>query len=349
MAEVKLRGVSKSFDGIQAVQDLSMTINDGEFVVLLGPTGAGKTTTLRLVAGLEIPNHGQIIIEDIDVTALAPSIRDVTFVFQQYSLYPHYTVFENMAFPLRAPGRNICVADIKKQVTDVAEMLRISSKLNNKVTQLSGGEMQRVSIGRALVRRPKVALMDEPLSSLDAKLREDLRVELKRIQKDLGTTILYVTHDQLEAMTLADRVGILEQGRLIQIGSPKKVYEKPQNICAARRLGSPPINLISPGTIGCEPQFNRAKTIGLRPEDIEIHLEKGLPARVISIEHLGGESVVLLKANGQHIHSFLEHELEISEGDNVFITAKTAKQIEFDEDGDAILNNTAQPRSGRNG
>ena len=225
MAEVEIRAVSKAFKGAPAISDLSLTVGDSEFVALLGPTGAGKTTTLRLVAGLEMPDSGSIRIDGRDVTCDAPADRDVAFVFQQYSLYPHLTVFENMAFALRAPIRRVPEADIRSKVEQIARLLHIESKLQNKATQLSGGQMQRVAIGRALVRSPSIYLMDEPLSSLDAKLRGEMRLELKRIQTDLGATILYVTHDQTEAMTMASRIGVIEAGRLLQIGTPREIYE----------------------------------------------------------------------------------------------------------------------------
>ena len=243
MAEVEIRAVSKIFNKTRAVADLSLTIRDGEFVALLGPTGAGKTTTLRLVAGLEMPDKGSIRIGGRDVTGEAPADRDVAFVFQQYSLYPHLTVFENMAFALRAPIRRLPEAVIRTKVEEVARLLHIETKLHNKATQLSGGQMQRVAIGRALVRSPSIYLMDEPLSSLDAKLRGEMRLELKRIQTDLGATILYVTHDQTEAMTMASRIGVIEAGRLIQIGTPRDIYrESDQRLCrrAARAADDQP-------------------------------------------------------------------------------------------------------------
>ena len=219
MAEVRLNNVSKAFGATLALADVSLTIPDGAFVVLLGPTGAGKTTTLRLIAGLEKPDMGDIAIGGASVLADTPAERDVAMVFQQYSLYPHLTVRENLAFPLRSPMMNWGEAQIAARVAEVAAVLRIAHKLDNKATRLSGGEMQRVSIGRALVRNPRIYLMDEPLSSLDAKLRADLRVELKRIHAELGATFLYVTHDQIEAMTMATHVGVLDRGRLVQFGT----------------------------------------------------------------------------------------------------------------------------------
>src|SRR5260370_22717089 len=214
MAEVALVEVSKSFGAVEAVRDLSLSIANGEFVVLLGPTGAGKTTTLRLIAGLEQPDRGNVVIQGRDVTAEVPAARDVAFVFQQYSLYPHLTVYDNLAFPLRSPARRTNEMAVRRPVLPVAALLHIERKLDNRATALSGGEMQRGAIGRALVREPAVYLMDEPLSSLDAKLLGALRLEIKRIQRELGTTILYVTHDQIEAMTMADRIDVVSQRAL---------------------------------------------------------------------------------------------------------------------------------------
>jgi multiple sugar transport system ATP-binding protein len=253
------------------VQGLSIDIASGEFIVLLGPSGAGKTTTLRLVAGLEKPDSGQVRINGQDVTATPPAMRDVTFVFQQYSLYPHLSVFDNLAFPLRSPLRKISDVDIKTKVTEIARMLRIEDKLQSSATKLSGGQMQRVAIGRALVRSPAVYLMDEPLSSLDAKLRNDLRLELKRIQQDLGATMLYVTHDQVEALTMANRIGVLDQGQLVQLGTPQQVYENPVSVSVASRLGSPRINLLPRAALPHMPMPEQVRTLGLRAEHMRLH------------------------------------------------------------------------------
>ena len=205
MAKVELKNLFKTYNKkIKALKDINLTIEDGQFFVLLGPSGAGKTTTLRCIAGLEKIDSGSVLFDNENVTEDQPASRDVSFVFQQYSLYPHYSVYENLAFPLRSPMRKLPEEEIKNKIENIAKMLKISNKLNNKATQLSGGEMQRVAIGRALIRKPNIYLMDEPLSSLDAKLRESLRVELKNIQTNLNATILYVTHDQAEATTLAD-------------------------------------------------------------------------------------------------------------------------------------------------
>ncbi len=274
MADLQLIGVSKRFDDTQAVQNLSLDVKSGEFIVLLGPSGAGKTTTLRLVAGLEAPDVGQVLIDGRDVTRTAPALRDVTFVFQQYSLYPHMSVYDNLAFPLRSNLRKTSEDLIKIKVHDVARLLRMEDKLQNPATKLSGGQMQRVAIGRALVRNPAVYLMDEPLSSLDAKLRNDLRLELKHIQQDLGATMLYVTHDQVEALTLASRIGVLDAGQLVQLGTPRQVYEDPMSVNVASRLGSPRINLVNRSVFPTSRAPHNVATFGIRAEHIVLHKEQ---------------------------------------------------------------------------
>ena len=296
MADLRLAGVAKNFGEVQAVCGLDLSIASGEFIVLLGPSGAGKTTTLRLVAGLEQPDAGQVHIAGRDVTALAPALRDVAFVFQQYSLYPHLSVYDNLAFPLRSPMHPTSEAEIRRKVTEVAQMLRIEDKLQNAATKLSGGQMQRVAIGRALVRSPAVYLMDEPLSSLDAKLRNDLRLELKRIQQDLGATMLYVTHDQIEALTMATRIGVLEHGRLVQVGTPQQIYEDPVSSHVASRLGSPRINLLPRALLAGLAAPAQAVTVGVRAEHLRLHpMATNNPhreARVRRIERLSDQHLV---------------------------------------------------------
>ncbi len=299
MADLALSHVSKSFGAQTAVTDLELSIASGELVVLLGPSGAGKTTTLRLVAGLESPDSGSVTIAGRDVTRLAPALRDVTFVFQQYSLYPHLSVYDNLAFPLRSPLRKTNEADVKAKVLEVARMLRMEDKLQNPATKLSGGQMQRVAIGRALVRNPAVYLMDEPLSSLDAKLRNDLRLELKRIQQDTGATMLYVTHDQVEALTLANRIGVLDHGRMVQLGTPQEVYEDPHTVAVASRLGSPRINLLPRAALGQAALPAAVHTVGVRAEHVQLADAAStlLRGRVQRIERLSDQYLLHLRLN----------------------------------------------------
>jgi multiple sugar transport system ATP-binding protein len=297
MANVSLRHISKRFGRVDAVRDLSLAVNDGEFVVLLGPSGAGKTTTLRLVTGLESPDAGAIFIDGRDVTRDPPGTRDIAFVFQQYSLYPHLTVYDNLAFPLRSPARRVPEPLIRKRVEQTAELLHITNKLANRATRLSGGEMQRVAIGRALVRDPSIYLMDEPLSSLDAKLRAELRLELKRIQLELGSTILYVTHDQVEAMTMASRIGVIRDGELLQVGTPREIYETPADRYVASRLGTPPINFLPADLLPHAAMPPRTETLGIRTEHLQIAKANGgqFAGRVLRIEHLGDQNHVHLE------------------------------------------------------
>ena len=296
MAEVILDGISKAFGKTQAVDNISMVIPDGAFVVMLGPTGAGKTTTLRLVSGLEKLDAGRVLIDGRDVSQETPAQRDVAMVFQQYSLYPHLSVRDNLAFPLRSPILKTPEAEIAQKVQKIAEVLQIPHKLDNKATELSGGEMQRVSIGRALVRDPAIYLMDEPLSSLDAKLRADLRIELKRIQSELGSTLLYVTHDQVEAMTMATHIGVLQDGKLVQYGTPREIYENPNSVYVASRLGLPRINVLPSELFAGS---HKGPQIGLRPEHI---MEgEGAEARVIRAEHLGDQTRLHLDLSGHSV------------------------------------------------
>ncbi len=321
MVDVVLDGVSKKFGTTTAVENMNMQVHDGEFVVLLGPTGAGKTTTLRLVAGLEKPDSGSIAIDGRDMTASTPAARDVTFVFQQYSLYPHLSVYDNLAFPLRSPARRLPEDEIRRRIDDVVRLLRISDKLENRATQLSGGEMQRVAIGRALVRQPSIYLMDEPLSSLDAKLRAELRLELKRVQEDLGATILYVTHDQIEAMTMADRIGILDEGTLVQMGTPREIYADPDSLYVAARLGQPAINLLPHDLLPSENLPAGVKTIGVRTEHLRIERARNGDAvgTVSRVEHLGDQKHLFLGVKDQQIVTLVGPENTLQAGDAVSI------------------------------
>lgn len=331
MAEVVLKNVTKKFGSEIALDNVSMTIPDGSFVVLLGPTGAGKTTTLRMVSGLDTPDSGEILIGGQSMTGLTPAQRNVAMVFQQYSLYPHLTVRENLAFPLKSPLLKTPADDIARKIKDVAEVLQISHKLDNKATELSGGEMQRVSIGRALVRNPSIYLMDEPLSSLDAKLRADLRIELKRIQANSGATLLYVTHDQIEAMTMATHVGVLDQGKLVQFGSPREIYENPVSIYAASRLGQPRINILPADLFPGAP--DTAVKIGLRPE--QIVQGSGEDSLVTRVEHLGDQTRLHLSFRNHDLVSVTDAHTTLSEGDIVKI--RPEKPFYFNADGARIV------------
>ncbi len=330
MAEVVLKNICKSFGSQIALSDVSMTVPDSSFVVLLGPTGAGKTTTLRLVSGLDKPDSGAILIDGDDAVTQSPAQRNVAMVFQQYSLYPHLSVRENLAFPLKSPILRTPAGEITRKVNEVAEILQISHKLNNKATELSGGEMQRVSIGRALVRNPRVYLMDEPLSSLDAKLRSDLRIELKRIQASFGATMLYVTHDQTEAMTMATHVGVLDHGKLVQFGTPREIYEDPVSIYAASRLGSPKINILPADLFPGAP--DGAASIGLRPE--HICLGEGHEAQAVRVEKLGDQTRLHLKINDLDLITLTEAHTRIKPGDSLKIAPQSP--LYFNADGERI-------------
>ncbi|PWJ90843.1 carbohydrate ABC transporter ATP-binding protein (CUT1 family) [Mesorhizobium loti] len=337
MADVRIKNVTKSFGDHVAVNGLDLHISDGEFVVLLGPTGAGKTTTLRLIAGLERPDAGMIEIGGHNATTLSPAERDTAFVFQQYSLYPHLSVFDNLAFPLRSPARKMPEDQIRRRVEEVAKMVRIHHKLANRSTKLSGGEMQRVAIGRALVRKPSIYLMDEPLSSLDAKLRADLRLELKRIQTELGATMLYVTHDQIEAMTMADRIGILAEGVLVQIGSPRTIYSEPANLHVAARLGQPAINLLPTGLLPDGGAPAGTKTIGARTEHLTIaKAANGHADGVVDwVEHLGDQNHLHVTVGSKKLVTLTDPDTDLAQGDRVAIRYRSP--LYFGADGQRLM------------
>ncbi len=312
MAEIRLDRVTKTFGANKALDDMSLSIGDGEFFVLLGPTGAGKTTTLRLIAGLEAPTDGKVWIGGQDVGDWSAAERDVALVFQYYSLYPRYTVYQNLAFPLKSPVRNYSQSDIDQRVRKAANTLRIDHLLDRKTDKLSGGEMQRVSIGRAIVREPTAFLMDEPLSNLDAKLRESLRAELKDLQMKLGATFLFVTHDQVEAMTMGDRIGVLNNGRVVQVGTPHDIYNRPRDVFVAGFVGSPAMNLLdgelSGGRVAAmagrlQLPYGGASssagpvTVGIRSEDIRVGPDEANDAIVHDVENHGVEKILTLRVD----------------------------------------------------
>ena len=332
MASIKLENVYKNFGKTCALENLNLEIFDGEFFVLLGPTGAGKTTTLRIISGLEQPDKGNIFFDEEIINDVQPAFRDTSYVFQQFSLYPHYSVYDNLAFPLRSPLRKESKLVIDKKVTEIAKLLKIENKLKNKATQLSGGEMQRVSLGRALVRNPNIYLMDEPLSSLDAKLREELRIELKKIQKDLNATILYVTHDHVEATTMADRIGVLKDGVLSQVGTPEEIYDNPNSIYVANRLGSPKINIFDLNKIKIPPK-NMASFAGIRPEDISITAKGNYDVYIETVELLGAETVISFKSDDLNGMLLTQSSENFEEGKKIKINLNDNKILYFDNNG----------------
>ncbi|TPJ44023.1 ABC transporter ATP-binding protein [Mesorhizobium sp. B2-6-5] len=355
MAHIQLKNISKTFGNHTALTGLDLDIADGEFFVLLGETGAGKTTTLRLIAGLEKPSEGQVFIDGVDVADWGAAERDVALVLQQYSLYPRYTVRENLEFPLKPKIRRLPDAEIKDRVDRAARTLRIEHLLDRKTDRLSGGEMQRVSIGRAIVRKPRVFLMDEPLSALDAKLREALRTELKNLQIQLGATFLFVTHDQIEAMSMGDKVGVLNHGRIIQTGTPHEIYNNPRDTYVASFVGSPPMNLIDGRLVNGRavmaplnfelPFAGAAKILagasgatdgrplvfGIRPEDV--YLESGAPveARVHDVENHGVEKILTLRVGDTTLRATVPARTDVAIEQPVRFAWNPDKVVLFDK------------------
>ncbi len=346
MASIELRGISKKFGSNRALRGLDLKIEDGEFFVLLGQTGAGKTTTLRVIAGLERPDEGQVLIGGQDVASWNAAERDVALVLQQYSLYPRLTVRGNLEFPLKSKIRKMDAMQIAARVEKAAKTLQITHLMDRKVERLSGGEMQRVSIGRAIVREPAVFLMDEPLSALDAKLRESLRVELKALHSGLGATFLFVTHDQVEAMSMGDKIGVLNKGRLVQVGTPAEVYNAPINTFVARSVGTPPMNLIEgmlkDGQAMMEAEGFRLPVVarggtegrklmfGVRPENLV--LESGAPVagRVFDIEDHGVIKILTLEVGTSKLHATVPAQMKVKLDDEVRFGWKADKVLLFD-------------------
>ncbi len=311
MSRVELVGVHKKYGDVVAVDDVTLDVPDGSFTVLLGPSGCGKSTTLQMIAGLELVTKGEILFDGQSVTRISPNKRDIAMVFQSYALYPQKTVAENIAFGLRV--RRTPRAEIKPRVNEVAELLGIEDLLKRRPATLSGGQRQRVALGRAIVRRPRVFLLDEPLSNVDAKLRGEMRVELRLLQQRLGATFVYVTHDQLEAMTMADRIAVMDAGHLLQVGSPEDVYGRPESLGVAAFIGSPPMNLIaasidadaSGGPVAVAGPWRvpvvadqpvEECTIGIHSEDLELDVTYSeLRGVVLTSEHLGSERRVVVE------------------------------------------------------
>ncbi|CAH2405487.1 ABC transporter ATP-binding protein [Mesorhizobium escarrei] len=358
MTQIELRGVQKFFGAVQVIKDLNLKIDDNEFIVLLGQSGCGKTTTLRAIAGLETIDGGDVLIDGKPVQHLKAADRDIAMVFQSFSLYPHMSVYENIAFPLRAMRKS--KSEIDGEVRSVAKVLQINDLLGKKPSALSGGDMQRVAIGRALVRRPKAMLMDEPIGALDAKLREEMRAEIKRLHIKQGSTTIYVTHDQIEAMSLADRIVIMHEGVLQQVGSPSEVYKRPANLFVAQFVGSPVMNVANAAVTmngsGARVTVDGAAegflfpaelvsqldaanvgqdrlALGIRPEGVMVSREPAdgyLPVEAHIIEPLGSYDIVDLKVGAQMLRARTRSGFVGKPGVQVFAKLDPAQAHFFD-------------------
>jgi multiple sugar transport system ATP-binding protein len=364
MATVTFDHVTKRFSAdVQAVNDLNLQIADGEFLVLVGPSGCGKTTALRCIAGLESISEGRVLIDDRVVNDVAPKDRDIAMVFQSYALYPHMTVYDNLAFGLKL--RKMPKADIEARVKSAADTLGLDKYLDRKPKALSGGQRQRVALGRAIVREPKVFLMDEPLSNLDAKLRVQTRAEILRLHRRLGATMIYVTHDQVEAMTMGDRIAVMKDGLLQQAGTPQELYSRPSNLFVAGFIGSPAMNFADAKTSDDGLQFGSARlklsgsrreaaakkpigsevTIGFRPEHLELASgEDGdgtvrIPASIDVVEFLGNDELIHAQAEGHEILALVSSSKSAQVGDKVDFTVPMDKLYLFDTaSGESLVN-----------
>ena len=358
MATVSLKSINKLFDSTQVLYDVSLDIEDKEFVVFVGPSGCGKTTLLRIIAGLEEATSGEIEIDGIEVSKAHPIERGISMVFQSYALYPHLNVYENIAFPLRVA--KLHKTEIEKMVQHAAEILQLTDRLQYKPGQLSGGQRQRVAIGRSIVRNPKVFLFDEPLSNLDAALRGEMRVELAKLHKNLDTTMIYVTHDQVEAMTMADRIMVLSEGKLEQFGTPMDLYHRPKTKFVAGFIGHPKMNFLSASCLSIdsdgvkvelpaigkqllpvEPlKVNQGEEleVGVRPEDFILsETGKGLPFKVEVLERLGGSTLVYGSLDKYpNFCAMLQGDANVREGELVNLDVKPASFHVFDSNGNAM-------------
>ncbi|QEL27057.1 ABC transporter ATP-binding protein (plasmid) [Bosea sp. F3-2] len=351
---VRFRNVGKSYGSGWAVSGVNIAIEPGQFVTLLGPSGCGKSTTLNMIAGLETPTEGQIMIGGRDVTTMKPADRDIAMVFQSYALYPHMTLYENIAFPLRARRRRTPEADVDRKVRAAVKMLGLEAMLDRFPRQISGGQRQRVALGRAMVRTPTVYLLDEPLSNLDQQLRVQMRSELKDIHQRLGATMLYVTHDQSEAMTLSDLVVVMSNGRIEQAGSPRELYNNPANLFVARFLGEPGMNILDgeaeAGRLrgagfdialpAVAEKAGRKISVGLRPEDLQHDPSKTAVIRgtVRTVEYLGSRSLVRVEVGERLIAAFLPPSVDLPAGAAIGLSpADPDKARFFQTDGGASL------------
>ena len=350
MGSVTLQGIRKSYGASEVIRGIDIAVQDGEFLVFVGPSGCGKSTTLRMIAGLESISAGELQIDGVRANDLRPADRGAAMVFQSYALYPHMTVAENMGFALKMAG--VDKAQRERQVQQAADTLRMADLLQRYPKELSGGQRQRVAIGRAIVRKPKVFLFDEPLSNLDAALRVDMRVELARLHKELGTTMIYVTHDQVEAMTLGSRIAVFNKGVIEQIGAPLEVYQRPANVFVAGFMGAPKINLVAQPagaadlahqalwkTLAGE-HLATAAQLGVRPEHLQVHASgEGVAATVVLAEHLGDASVLHMRVQG--VADLLKakvaaHSGPFQAGQMVFLRAAAQDVLGFDAAGQSI-------------
>jgi multiple sugar transport system ATP-binding protein len=332
MGNITLTKVSKSFGATTVIPGIDLTIEDGEFVVFVGPSGCGKSTLLRLIAGLEDVSGGEIRIDGKDATTLPPAKRRLSMVFQSYALYPHMSVRGNIAFPLKMAGED--KAAIDRKVNDAARILNLTDYLDRKPRQLSGGQRQRVAIGRAIVRQPEAFLFDEPLSNLDAALRVNMRLEISELHQQLKTTMIYVTHDQVEAMTMADKIVVLQSGLIEQVGSPLELYRTPANRFVAGFIGSPKMNFVD----GTEAQKHGAASIGIRPEHLKISTEGGLWHGTVGVsEHLGSDTFLHVNVDGiGTVTARADGEFSLHHGDKVHLTPEPDKIHRFDASGKSI-------------
>ena len=348
MGSVALRDLCKSFGGTEIIKGITLDIADGEFVVLVGPSGCGKSTLLRLIAGLEEVTGGAVLIDGADITGVPPKARDIAMVFQNYALYPHFTVEQNMGFALKLAG--LPKERIRAVVHQTAASLGLTDYLHRYPKELSGGQRQRVATGRAIVRNPKVFLFDEPLSNLDAKLRVQMRTEIRDLQKRLGVTVIYVTHDQIEAMTMADKIVVLRGGRIEQAGTPLALYDRPDNVFVATFLGSPAMNLL-PGVAhtGMLQLFGEypvplpfacaeatALTMGLRPDHFAASLTRtdtGFAATIASFEVTGSETMLFLTGESQSLTVVTKNRLALHNGQTIWLTPDLAQAHFFAADG----------------
>ncbi|MCR4265014.1 ABC transporter ATP-binding protein [Nitratireductor sp. ZSWI3] len=332
MGEIRLEKVHKAFGTTVVIPEIDLEIADNEFVVFVGPSGCGKSTLLRLIAGLEDTTSGRILIDGEDMTARAPAKRGLSMVFQSYALYPHMSVYNNIAFPLKMAGADKSV--IEEKVRNAARILNLTDYLDRRPGQLSGGQRQRVAIGRAIVREPKAFLFDEPLSNLDAALRGAMRLEISELHHQLHTTMIYVTHDQIEAMTMADKIVVLNAGRIEQVGSPLELYRSPRNLFVAGFIGSPRMNFVQ----GPEAEKLGAATIGVRPEHLELSTGDGYwKGKVGVAEHLGSDTFLHVDVDGLgQVTARADGEIGLRHGETVFLTPIRERVHRFDDKGEAF-------------